>query len=94
VTATAMGSDTPERFEAVIDLIAALAAGNLGARGEPGDHDDAVDAVLVGINMLAGTSRRPTSISRHLSRSGRLSCPRSTGTSPLWSTSATDCRRR
>ena len=37
----------------IIELIARLAAGDLDARGVPSDQDTDVDAVLVGVNMLA-----------------------------------------
>ena len=53
MTATAAGPDTQDRLEAAIDLIARLASGDLGARSIPSGHDDDVDALLVGINMLA-----------------------------------------
>ena len=41
------------RFDAVIGLLTRLAAGQLEARGTPSEFDDDIDAVIVGINMLA-----------------------------------------
>lgn len=42
-----------DRIDRVIDLLARLAAGDLEARGVPSTQDTDVDAVLVGVNMLA-----------------------------------------
>jgi diguanylate cyclase (GGDEF)-like protein len=41
------------RFDAVIALLTRLAAGQFDARGIPSESDDDIDAVIVGINMLA-----------------------------------------
>ena len=42
-----------DNIDTVIDLIARLASGDLEARGVPSADDTDVDAVLVGVNMLA-----------------------------------------
>jgi len=41
------------RIDAVIQLLTRLAAGELAARGVPSRSDDDIDAVIVGVNMLA-----------------------------------------
>lgn len=41
------------RIEEVVQLLTRLAAGELDARGTPSRTDDEIDAVIVGINMLA-----------------------------------------
>ena len=41
------------RIDALVDLITRLAGGDLDARLEPSPHEDELDAVAVGINMLA-----------------------------------------
>lgn len=53
MTALTGAPDTQDRLDAVIDLIAQLASGDLCARAVPSEHEDDLDAVLVGINMLA-----------------------------------------
>ena len=40
------------RIESILELIQSFAAGNLGARVEPSDSGDHLDAVIVGLNML------------------------------------------
>ena len=42
-----------ERVEALVAVLARLASGDLAARGRPSPADDEIDAVIVGINMLA-----------------------------------------
>ena len=42
-----------DHIDRVIELIARLASGDLEARGVPSTNDSDVDAVLVGVNMLA-----------------------------------------
>ncbi len=44
---------TGSRIDPVIDLLTRLAAGDLEARGARSGHDEDLDAVVVGINMLA-----------------------------------------
>ncbi|MET3804069.1 diguanylate cyclase (GGDEF)-like protein [Nakamurella sp. UYEF19] len=41
------------RIDAVVELLTRLAAGELDARGIPSKTDDEIDAVIVGVNMLA-----------------------------------------
>lgn len=43
-----------QRLEHVVDLIVQLASGNLAARMTPSDNRDNIDAVITGINLLAG----------------------------------------
>jgi methyl-accepting chemotaxis protein len=45
-------NDRVERFGAVLELIQALAGGNLKTRLEPGASGDHLDAVIEGLNML------------------------------------------
>ncbi|MGH8859908.1 MAG: hypothetical protein ACRDVG_01525 [Jatrophihabitantaceae bacterium] len=47
------GPASVEPIERVVELLTQLAAGDLSARGVPTGADDDVDAVIVGINMLA-----------------------------------------
>jgi len=42
-----------DRVEVVVELLTRLASGELDARGSPSGADDEIDAVIVGINMLA-----------------------------------------
>src|SRR6476659_2649420 len=42
-----------DRIEHVVALLTELASGDLSARGTPSAAEDEVDAVIVGINMLA-----------------------------------------
>lgn len=46
-------SISPERIEQVVELLTRLASGDLTARGVPSSAEDDVDAIVVGINMLA-----------------------------------------
>lgn len=48
-----MASDD-ERLQQLVDLIVQLASGHLGARLAPSDNRDNIDAVITGINLLAG----------------------------------------
>ena len=45
--------DQDQRISQIMELIQRLAAGQLDARGEPTDAADELDAVIVGLNMLA-----------------------------------------
>jgi nitrate/nitrite-specific signal transduction histidine kinase len=40
-------------IDSIIGLITRLAAGDLSARGQPQDVNDEIDAIIIGINMLA-----------------------------------------
>ena len=42
------------RLDQVVDLIVQLASGDLSARLEPSGARDSLDAVITGINLLAG----------------------------------------
>ena len=44
---------SPDRIDAVVALLTRLATGDLAARGVPTEDEDEIDAVIVGINMLA-----------------------------------------
>lgn len=44
---------TDPRIQRVLSLLADIAAGNLDVRLEPSHEDDAIDATIVGLNMLA-----------------------------------------
>ncbi len=48
------GSDEDRRLEKVVDLIVELATGDLSARMTPSPARDTIDAVITGINLLAG----------------------------------------
>jgi len=41
------------RIDQVVQLLSRLASGELSARGSPSHNDDEIDAVVVGVNMLA-----------------------------------------
>lgn len=46
-------TELKNRIDQVVELLTGLAAGDLDARGERSPEDDDLDAVVVGINMLA-----------------------------------------
>lgn len=46
-------TELKNRIDQVVELLTGLAAGDLDARGERSTRDDDLDAVVVGINMLA-----------------------------------------
>ena len=48
-----MTTSSGERVEMLVALMGRLAAGDLHARQEPSGADDDIDAVIVGVNMLA-----------------------------------------
>jgi len=45
--------DDTSRLDSIVDLIVQLASGDLNARVEPSPARDAIDAVTIGINLLA-----------------------------------------
>ncbi|MBC8092182.1 MAG: diguanylate phosphodiesterase, partial [Pseudonocardia sp.] len=45
--------DADQRLERLVDLVVRLASGDLGARLEPSPAADRIDAVVVGLGMLA-----------------------------------------
>lgn len=51
--AATVTSDPGDRVEPIIQLLSQLASGDLSARGRRSGQDDEIDAVLLGINMLA-----------------------------------------
>lgn len=48
-----MSSDADPRVERIVDLVMQLAAGELSARVEPSEAGDDLDAIILGVNMLA-----------------------------------------
>ena len=48
-----MREELDRRLDALVDFVVRLAAGDLGARLEPSGYADSVEAVAVGLNMLA-----------------------------------------
>jgi diguanylate cyclase (GGDEF)-like protein len=44
---------SPHRVDELVDLLTKLASGDLSARGVPSAAEDDIDAVIVGVNMLA-----------------------------------------
>jgi nitrate/nitrite-specific signal transduction histidine kinase len=85
-----MATPQPDpRLEQLVELVVQLASGELSVRLPPSPASDAIDAVIVGINMLA---EELEALNKHLE--GRVAERTASSTKPTASSSASPSTTR